>query len=341
MVDFNGDSILRRKLAPRPDVPAFDLAELPDLPDPGGRLLPRSFTRSCSRVADLVARARVCASRGVTLNELVDLPEAEGFTALLIAEGAPPGLVILDPVVFSSVIEAMTVGRLMAIEPAMRRATVTDAALVAELVDATLAELDANADPEEPFAAGYRLGPLADDLRLLDVMLEDVAFALTSLDVDLLDDGVTRHGRVTIALPEPAVSTPPFEGFDLPFQTEPAPDTHWEQALEASVMAAPAQMFAVLGRVTMPLSRALELDAGSCLTLPLSQLEEVALETLDNQPMALGRLGQYRGMRALRLTSLLAGAEGDSAPGPAAEPPEPTRPALGRDLALPTGGEGE
>lgn len=302
MLEDIRDSVLRRKLVPKAVMPAFEFsAPLPE-EDAGGRLLPRSFIRAASRVADLVVRASVRTSRSVTLDELVDMPEVEGFTALLNAREGPPGLVILDPVVFSSVIESMTIGGLFLKTPAQRRATNTDAALIGELVDAILSELDTNPDPADPFMPGFGMGPLAEDLRLLDVMLEDVPFALTALDVELLADGVSRRGQFILALPEPVADMPDFTGIDMTFDDAPAHDPQWERALEASVMAAPAQLSAVLGRVTIPLSEALELGVDSRLTLPLSQLEEVQLETVDRKPMALGRLGQCRGMRALRLT---------------------------------------
>jgi flagellar motor switch protein FliM len=77
----------------------------------------------------------------------------------------------------------------------------------------------------------------------------------------------------------------------------------WDQSLSASVMRAPASLRAELGRVTMPLSKVLELGVGGALTLPLSALEEVQLAALDGTVQAVGRLGQSRGMRAVRLTS--------------------------------------
>ncbi len=305
MLEEIRESVLRRKLVPKAEMPAFEFSAPPLEQEPaGGRLLPRSFIRAASRVADMVARASVRSSRGVGLAELVELPAAEGFTALLKGPDGPPGLVILDPSAFSSVIEAMTIGSLSRKPPALRRATETDAALMADLVDAILAEVDANPDPADPFDPGYRQHRLVDDLRLLDVMLEDVPFTLTVLEVELLAEGTVRKGMLSIALPEPAPEIPTFSDFDIPLDDGPLHDVRWERALEASVMTAPAQLGAVLGRVRMPLSEVMALKVDSLVTLPLSQLEEVQLEGLDRAVLAVGRLGQYRGMRALRLTAL-------------------------------------
>jgi len=305
MLEDIRESVLRRKLVPKAEMPAFEFPAPPLDEEPaGGRLLPRSFIRAASRVANMVARASVRSSRSIALAELVELPEAEGFAALLKGREGPPGLVILDPAAFSSVIEAMTIGTLSRKAPAPRRATETDCALMADLVDAILTEVDAHPDPGDPFAPGFRQDRLIDDLRLLDVMLEDVPFALTVVEVELLAEGIARKGVFTIALPDPAPEMPALTDFDMPFDEGPVHDVQWERALEASVMTAPAQLGAVLGRVRLPLAEVMALGVGSQVTLPLSQLEEVQLEGLDRAVLALGRLGQYRGMRALRLTTL-------------------------------------
>lgn len=305
------DSVLRRKLVPRPAEPMFAFSA-PEPQAPGGRLLPRSFIRAASKVADLVVQASVRSSRPTSLAELIEMPEGDGFTALLSDGDGPPGLVIFDPGAFSSVIEAMTIGRLAPKPPASRRATTTDAALMGDLVDAVLAEVDANPDPADDFSAGFRLSGLVEDLRLLDVMLEDVPYALSVLDIDILSNGVGRKGQFTLALPQPAPDLPDLMASDLSFDDAPVFDDSWKDALEASVMAAPTVLGAVLGRVRLPLSEALKLGVDSRLMLPLSQLEEVQLESLDRTTLALGRLGQYRGMRALRLT-VLPGTGGDTA----------------------------
>ncbi|HHX88670.1 MAG TPA: hypothetical protein GX700_02675 [Paracoccus sp.] len=333
MLEDTTDTVLRRKLAPKVDTPVFDFsAPSLDQEPAGGKLLPRAFIRAASRVAGIVARASVRSGRGVALAELVDLPEGEGFAALLNAREGPPGLVVFDPSAFSSVMEAMTIGVLSNRPPATRRATLTDAALMVKLVDAIMSEVDANPDPADPFAPGFRQGRLIDDLRLLDVKLEDVPFALTVLDVELLAEGTLRRGVVSIALPAPVPEVAAFPDFARPFDDGPAQDLQWESALVASVMPAPARMEAVLGRVRMPLAEVLALEVGSQMTLPLSQLEEVQLEGLDGSVLALGRLGQYRGMRALCLTTLRdpegfdEGPAGQAAVSPADPAPEPEDP---------------
>ena len=164
--------------------------------------------------------------------------------------------------------------------------------------------MEANPDPADPFEPGFRFGQHARDQRLLDVMLDDVSYALTVMDVELTSEDVVRKGQFMLALPQAPQPAMEAFSFDTPIFDEPAEDNAWEEALKGAVMGAPADLRAVLGRVRMTLADVMELGPDSRLVLPLAQLEEVELETLDRRPVALARLGQYRGMRALRLTVL-------------------------------------
>jgi flagellar motor switch protein FliM len=100
--------------------------------------------------------------------------------------------------------------------------------------------------------------------------------------------------------------------------------------LETAVMRAPASLRAELGRLTLPLSEVLDLGVGGALTLPLSALEEVRLTALDGTEQAVGRLGQSRGMRAIRLTALPSTSPGTSSLGFAdARPPSAAQDEVG------------
>ncbi len=307
------ESVLRRKLAPRPAAPALDMPFDDIPPDPGGRALPRAFGRAASQAAGLVAQGRSRASRTGTLAELLDLVDPLGFVGLLTSADGAPGLVMIDPTGAAALIEAMTIGTLARQPPAPRRPTRTDAALLGDLVDAVLTELDANPDPADDLAPGYCFERRVDDLRLLGVMLEDVDFTLGVLGFDLHADTTSRAGEFIVALPQPALSFAPLEP-ELPAPSVlDLPDTRWQTALENAVHGAPAELGAALGRVTLPLSEVMALGIGSQLLMPLSLLEEVQLETLDRRTLGHGRLGQFRGQRALRLTALAFGSEDQGA----------------------------
>lgn len=294
------DPVLRRKTAPRAPTPAAT----PAGPAQG---LGRAFARAVSAVAALVAEGGSTTRRVVSQSELLDCIDGDAFVGLLRPTAAGSGLAILDQTGFSSVIEAMTIGRLGPRAPVSRRPTPTDASLLADLINATLADLS------DDGVRTLRFDRAVPDLRLLPVLLDDTRFDLVSRDLTLVCGAERRETRLMLAIPildKPADPPPSTPGASGP--GEPDPSGSWAQALEASVLRAPASLRAELGRLTLPLAKVLDLGIGGALTLPLSNLEEVQLVALDGSVQAVGRLGQSRGMRAVRLTSW-----------PNGHPPEP------------------
>jgi len=281
------DPLLRRKLASRtPPAPAEGQGAIG--PAQG---LARSFARAISALVPLVAEQGASARQSVTLSELLDTIDTDAFVGLLAGAEGGPGLVVLDQSAFSAIIEAMTIGRLGPRAPVPRRPTPTDSSLLADLVNHTLRDL------QDPVAAAMRFHRPVADHRLLAVMLDDVVFDTISLSVELASGDVRRPGQVMLGLPRAAADPA------APDLVAPGDTKSWGEKLETSVMRSPASLLAELGRITLPLSEVLDLGVGSALTLPLSNLEEVQIVALDGSVQALGRLGQSRGNRAVRLTS--------------------------------------
>jgi flagellar motor switch protein FliM len=79
----------------------------------------------------------------------------------------------------------------------------------------------------------------------------------------------------------------------------------------------------------LPLARLGALQVGETLTLPGSALDETAIVGVDGHPVAMGRLGQSVGQRAVRLHA----EDGASAPGAAQVPA--AAPAAHGDAGLP------
>jgi len=323
------DPVLRRKLSPRPP-------PLPEAADPvPAPALARAFGRAVSDAAPLVAEDVVISHGSATLPELLDGLETDAFVTLLSVDTGGPALALIDQEGFATVIEAMTIGRLGPRPPGARRPTPTDAALLAGVIDATLRGLG----PEDPLSSVTCTQPVPDH-RLLPVLLDDGTYELVTLTAELVSGGVTRAFRLMLALPRvPPSSTPLTEGGE-------GEARDWTIALEDAVMRAPAVLRAELGRVTLPLAEVLRLGIGSALTLPLSNLEEVRLMGLDGTCPAIGRLGQTRGMRAVRLTGWPGGMPAinmtDAAPpARAVAEAEPEMVFPGMALGLAEGGFGE
>ena len=75
-------------------------------------------------------------------------------------------------------------------------------------------------------------------------------------------------------------------------------------ALADRVNGAQSRLEAVLARLRMPLADIMNLKAGMVLALPQAGLDRISLEGCDGRLVAEGRLGQNRGMRAVRLNEM-------------------------------------
>lgn len=291
-----GDPLLRRKIVPRAAKPgAGDGAA--ELSGPSG-LLVRSFARSVSRAAPLVAEQGAVTVTKVSLAELLDQIDQDAFVSLLAADDHAPGLALLSQIGFMSIIEAMTIGRFAAHTPGARRPTGTDANLLADILDATLAHLGTVPDSPDT-ASRYRFSRAVPDHRLLPVLLDDTEFEILRLSCVLIAGEQERDLELWLCLPDPGRNqTAQNTSQDPCAETDP-----WGHALENAVLQAPVKMRAELGRVTMNVAEVMDLTAGAMISLPLSNLEDVRLVALDGEEHAVGRLGQTRGMRAMRIIS--------------------------------------
>ena len=72
--------------------------------------------------------------------------------------------------------------------------------------------------------------------------------------------------------------------------------------MERTVMATPAQLEGVLDRLRLPWSAVVALKAGDLIPLPMAALDRVQMEGVGGRRLAMGRLGQCRGHRAVRLS---------------------------------------
>src|SRR5690606_35713705 len=122
--------------------------------------------------------------------------DPDAFVTLLGGMDGPPALALVEQEGFATVIEAMTIGRLGTRAPGARRPTTTDAALLGEVLDATLRGLGV----EDPLSALRCARPVPDH-RLLPVLLDDVTYDMIALTAVLVSGSVSRPLRLMLALP--------------------------------------------------------------------------------------------------------------------------------------------
>lgn len=301
MAGVQHSSALRRKLAPRRDAAVEAVSGLP------GMTLSRTLSRAISDNLPLLIQDSALSRGNGALLECLDTLEPDDFVGLFRGAGDGFGLIALDQPGFAALIEAVTIGRLGARPPVPRRATATDAALVASVIDAAFAALDDDDGLREA-----RFDRHVPDQRLLPILLDDGGYQRLTLQMTLVSGPVQRV--LTLRLFLLAKDRRGTRGKRRPVHDDgaatgdhrDAPDAEsdrWSAQISERVMAAPAALNAELGRLRRPLSAVLTLKVGDCLDLPLSALEEVLMVDLDGQRVATGRLGQSRGMRAIRVTT--------------------------------------
>lgn len=278
---------------------------------------PLALARAARDTMALVLETPVLAATRRSLAELLDLAPERALVLVLEGPGEGLGVMMIAPPVLAALIEAQTMGRVQAGAAPPRRATRTDAAMVAGFIDAALAGLEAALAAEDDliWAGGFRYASFLDDPRPLGLLLEDAPYRV--LQAELALGGGAKRGGLLLALPAEGRGERP-QG-DAGALTEPAAAMAFAAALGAQVMAADCMLEAVLHRVTVPLSAVIGLKPGDMVPLPMAALERIALEGIDGRARGAGKLGQNRGMRAVRLTAEQAAA---AVPGRVV-PPEP------------------
>ncbi len=252
----------------------------------------------------------------VGLAEVLEVPPARALVAVLEGPGEGLGMLALSPEVFQAMVEVLTIGRVAQTVAAARKPTRTDAAMLAPMIDAALIDLEAGLAEEADltWAGGWRYASFLEDPRPLGLMLEDVAYRLVTVEVDLSLGA--RRGRVVLALPAEGRGCKPRSKAAGAISDTVAAERRFAEELAEQVSSAEVRLEAVLTRVSLPLSRVVGLAVGDQLVLSAAGLDKISLEGLDGRKMAEGRLGQNRGLRAVRLT---AGVSAGRGPAPTAD----------------------
>lgn len=244
-----------------------------------------------------------------SLTELLELPEERSLLAVLEGPRESLGLITLSPPVLAALIEVQTIGKVSTSPAPVRKPTRTDAAMVSAFLDQILEELDLQieADADRVWAGGFRYASFLDDPRPLGLLLEDCAYRVITVELSL---GLgAKEGTMLLILPAEGRGELPL---NAPQAEESPAEQMFTQALTEQVMETGCTLQAMLERLSLPLATLMAWQPGDVVELPNATLERIAFVGLDGKPVAEGRLGQHRGMRAVRL----AGAVTESAPAP-------------------------
>jgi flagellar motor switch protein FliM len=261
-----------------------------------------------------------------SLTEVLESPMQRALIVMLQGRGEGMGLMILSGQMLAAMVEMLTLTHLSAQAPDeadLRKPTRTDAAMAVEFIDAALAGFEqiiaeggGNVAGGGDWAAGYRYAAFIDDPRPLHLMLEDGDYHLLAADL-ILEDG-SRSGKIYLALPmlPAAFDLPDFGPIDFAGDPPPmieAQEDTFQHDLAAQVQDLCVHIDAALAQISLPIERIMRLAVGEVLALPLANLDQISLRGMDGFRVAGARLGQNRGMRALRLTDVAIGHKSDPA----------------------------
>lgn len=232
-----------------------------------------------------------------SLAEIAELAPDRALVALLDGPQGALGVLLMAPSVTATLIEMQTLGRIGGQPGPFRKPSRIDAAMVAGVIDRALAGFDEALAEEADriWAGGFRYASFLPEIRPLALMLEDEPYRILSAEVSL--GGGLRSGQVILVLPARGRG----EAQAGPSDVEVPEVPQFTVELAAKVMTVDCRLDAVIGRLTLPLHRIMALQVGEVLELANAATDAISLETADGRRLARARLGQNRGMRAVKL----------------------------------------
>ncbi|MFE3838968.1 FliM/FliN family flagellar motor switch protein [Pseudogemmobacter sonorensis] len=324
------NDILRRK-ARRGAAPGN---EPPTGAEAGWRL---AFPRAARDATGLLIEVAETALSRRSLDEVLELLPERALIGLLDGPGGGLGMVALSPGLSSALIEMQTVGRVLPGPVLPRRPSRIDAGLVSMVIDGGLAGLDdlLATDPDLVWAGGFRYASFVEDARSLGLLLDEQLYRLLrarlALGISEADDGAgadgapgdaaarkarlvsgVRTGELLLVLPAEGRGQAPPPAPEAASSQAGEARARFGDALASAVMLSDCRLDAVLSRLVMPLHEVMDLAPDQVLVLDGAAIDRITLAGLDGTAHARARLGQHRGMRALRLAEI--GPEVQAAP---------------------------
>lgn len=259
------------------------------------RILRLALARAANDMMDLALTLADPADQTQSLAELLDRVEERALVLLLSGPQEPPGLCLVSPGLMSGLIEWQTLRRLSPTTPPPRAPTRTDASIVAGWVDRVLADFFRALPPECTLVSDppFQFASFLADPRPLGHLLEDVTHRVFTAGITL--GSGARVGRLTFAFPiqvRNSAETGARPG---------ASATDWQATVERNVLGAETRLDAILGRISLTLSKLIDLRVGARVPLSMTMVDQVRLEGPDGRALVTGRLGQSKGHRALKL----------------------------------------
>ncbi len=284
MEDLSPQSVLRRLLRD-----AGEAAKSSTVTP--ARAIRLAMARSAEASVGLSVTVQEVSERVMPLDEALAALD-DGLMLITLGQGYEiKGFAAVDLQARTAVVEVQTVGRPRDADASPRKITSADAALCAPMITHFLEDLARTAEDTAlgGWADDQRAGDLIPDARSAAMMLQDRMLRIVRMTFGL--GGGTRMGTILVALPSQT-------GPDLmPSPKQPS----FADVLQSAVMDAPAELSAVLHRMTLNVAEVEALEVGQMVALSGGSVAGVRLEGPDGDCVAEARLGQVTGLRAVRI----------------------------------------
>lgn len=280
--------VLAHKLGLKAAPPKADEAAAPPTPM---RQMRRALGRAADKAVGLSASVLGIAEEEIEAETMIE-DGPDGWIVLGLRDGSNAGLTglfLIDPPLRSALIEMQTMGNLLPTSEDQRDVTRTDAIMSIPFADQLLkelAEVGFGSDGLNP--AAYDMGPI-DDLRTAGLVMTQGLYRCWRITVQM--GGGDHQGEMMIAM-RPKVAAQPVASKAAP---------NWKARLHDAVQDAPAELDAVLTRMTLPISKIEEFEVGQVLHLAGTTVGSVTLRGPAGEAVATARLGQIAGKRAVRV----------------------------------------
>ena len=237
--------------------------------------------------------------------------------------GIAVGLLACDPTLVAALTQIQMIGRVVDRDAAPRPMTATDRALCLPFLAACFDHLMGGLLDTDlvDWPTAVTIGASVPTPRQVPMILAATTYRVVRFAIRFGD--TSRAAELVVALP-PA-----------PKPQAKEPSTQWSDKLRQSVLETHAQLNGILARISLPLAQVEGLSVGDVVPLYGATVGSVRLEGPDGTCVAMGRLGQMAGQRAVRIEPAQPAQLSEVT---VAEPPRQAGP-LPLSEAIDTGGE--
>ncbi len=256
------------------------------------KALQLAVTRGSERLAGLSANVSAFSEEQLSLADIVRALEEPHIIHRTKGPGGAEGLALWDAAAISALSEHMITGRMMSAPAGARQPTPTDAAVVngllckiLELFDQGLAQVD-----DVPPVRGFRPMAVFKDGRAVSMAFDEMSYRKYLISLDLGNGA--RTGTLSLIFPWQQMNSA---------SAESGSGSKWKRDWHRNVNDSCVPVEAILHNISMPIHEIEKMKVGSLIPVPIETIAKVSVKGTDGRSVAVGRLGQCNGFRAVRI----------------------------------------